>query len=114
LNHPPHRDRRTRPRFDVVGELWGRLEAPTSLAVQNIGRGGALLESPVALLVGSVHRVVLGFPGEQTDTVIRVRHTTAVTGVAAARPYLIGVEFLELSQGIATIVDRWIEGAGDV
>jgi hypothetical protein len=111
LNERQQRDRRTRPRFDVVGELWGSLETPTTLAIQNIGRGGALLESPVALPVDSIHRVMLAAEGEQIETLIRVRHSKPIAGAAGdPEGYFIGVEFLALSRRAATIVDGLIQG----
>ena len=112
MDHIPFRDRRIRPRFDVVGELWGRLETVTTLHVQNIGRGGALLESPMALPLDSVHRVVIAIGEEQTQTEIRVRHTRRVSAPGDPQTYLIGVEFLGLSGRASQVVDQWIAGQG--
>ena len=35
-------DRRVRPRFEIVGELWGTLETVLRLPLRNVGIGGAL------------------------------------------------------------------------
>ena len=48
-------DRRIRPRFDIVGDLWGTLETVLQLPLRNVGRGGALIHSHVPLPSHSVH-----------------------------------------------------------
>ena len=42
-------DRRGRPRFEIVGELWGTLDTALSMPLLNVGRGGALVRSTVPL-----------------------------------------------------------------
>ena len=42
-------DRRGRPRFEIVGELRGTLDTVIGLPLVDIGKSGALVESPVAL-----------------------------------------------------------------
>ena len=42
-------DRRVRPRFDIVGDLWGTLETVLRLPVRNVSRGGAMIHSHVPL-----------------------------------------------------------------
>lgn len=45
-------DRRSRPRFDVVGNLVGQVDAWQSLDALNLGSGGALVESQLPLAPG--------------------------------------------------------------
>ena len=42
-------DRRQRPRFDVVGQVAGTLDAAVSMGLRDVGRGGAQVESFVRL-----------------------------------------------------------------
>ena len=42
-------DRRSKPRFEIVGDLWASVDTTSSLLLQNVGPGGALLESTVPL-----------------------------------------------------------------
>ena len=64
-------DRRSRRRFEIVGQLWGALETVESLRMRNVSQGGALLESRFALAVDSVHRVRLPAEGQGCDVQAR-------------------------------------------
>ncbi len=85
-------DRRTRRRFEIVGQLWGALETIESLRMRNVSPGGALLESRFALAVDSVHRVRLDIEGQWCDVQARVRHVEQLQGPAPR--FMIGLEFL--------------------
>ena len=50
-------DRRGKPRFEIVGDLWGSIDTSTTLTLRNLGRGGALLDSPLPLAPDSIHWV---------------------------------------------------------
>ena len=56
-------DRRIRPRFDIVGDLWGTLETVLQLPLRNVSRGGALIHSHVPLPSQSVHRLAFNADG---------------------------------------------------
>ena len=58
-------DRRIRPRFDIVGDLWGSLETVLRLPLRNVSRGGALIHShvPLAVSVGASDCAAGGWPG---------------------------------------------------
>jgi hypothetical protein len=58
-------DRRIRPRFDIVGDLWGSLETVLRLPLRNVSRGGALIHSHVPLPPQSVHRIALQADGQE-------------------------------------------------
>ena len=57
-------DRRIRPRFDIVGDLWGTLETVLQLPLRNVSRGGALIHSHVPLPSHSVHRIAFNADGQ--------------------------------------------------
>src|SRR4029453_2850157 len=67
-------DRRGRPRYDIVGDLWGTLETVLSMPLRNVGPGGALIESHVALPAESIHRLTFSYGGQDASTQVRVRH----------------------------------------
>lgn len=100
-------DRRRRPRFEIVGELWGTLDIVTPLPLRNVGRGGALLESRRTLPVDSVHPVMMTSDSGGAGAQVRVRHVNPVPGPAGEEYYLIGLEFLALPASVAAQVDRW-------
>lgn len=99
-------DRRSRPRFEIVGDLWGSLDTTASMLVQNLGRGGALLESPLPLASESVHWITALAEGEPHLVQIRVRHSSPVPARAGQPRFLIGVQFLKLSPGLEDAIVR--------
>ena len=98
-------DRRIKPRFEIVGDLWGSVDVNASLTVVNLGRGGALLESPVALPPDSVHTMLALLDDESYTITARVRHSTA-TILRGRRAYLLGVEFLNASEAFDDFLTR--------
>lgn len=108
-------DRRLRPRFELVGELWGSLETVLQLPLRNVGIGGALFESHVPLPVESIHRLSWKCDDRDTAVQVRVRHVRPVESADGERSYLIGIEFLSLNPLIAGQIDKWLAaGAGGV
>lgn len=101
-------DRRIRPRFDIVGDLWGTLESALRLPVRNVGRGGALIHSHVPLSSGSVHQLTLETAGVPLTTQIRVQRVEPRSGRDGDRTYLIGVEFMAPHPALLEQVDRWV------
>lgn len=87
-------DRRSRPRFELVGQLAGSLEVVLRCPVRNIGFQGALLECPVPLGPRSIHRLTLEIDGRQTTVDVRVCHSRPGTGPGDAPVHLVGVAFL--------------------
>jgi hypothetical protein len=100
-------DRRSKPRFEIVGDLWGSVDVSSSLSVVNLGRGGALLESPVPLVLESVHSVVAVTEEESHKVTLRVRHSTGDERQGRRR-FLIGVEFLDVSPALDAFLERHV------
>ena len=97
-------DRRAKSRFEIVGDLWGSLEATTTLVVRNLGIRGALLESPVLLPAESMHWVQAIIDGEAHPLQFRVRHAGAA---GTSEPsYLIGVEFVVVNAITRAFISR--------
>jgi hypothetical protein len=104
-------DRRLRPRFEIVGELWGTLETALRLSLRNVGEGGALFESDVPLATESVHRLSWSYAERQTAVQVRISHVRPIE-VTEGRRYLIGIEFLALNPLIAAQIQQRLSGAG--
>jgi hypothetical protein len=102
-------DRRVRPRFEIVGQLWGTVETNVTLPLLNVSRGGALLESDLPLASDSEHDVAVTCDGLEAPVRIRVCHTRANTTIGATSRYLIGIEFVSIDAAFAAQVDRWLE-----
>jgi PilZ domain-containing protein len=110
-------DRRVRPRFDIVGDLWGTLETVLQLPLRNVSRGGALIHSHVPLPSQSVHRLAFNADGHDVSVPVRVSHVDAQTSADGERTYLIGVQFLSAQPALLELIDAWTitgraEGAG--
>ena len=101
-------DRRNRPRFEIVGELNGTLETVLQLPLRNVGIGGALFESHVALAPESIHRLAWKCEDRDTAVQVRVRHVTATASRDGERSYLIGIEFLSLNPVIVEQIQSWL------
>jgi hypothetical protein len=76
------------------------------LAVRDISRNGALVESIVPLPVESVQslRFVLG--DQIGEITVRVRHVTPIVSGGGSGRYRIGFEFLDLEPAMRDQVDR--------
>lgn len=104
-------DRRMRPRFEIVGELWGTLETVLRLPLKNVGIGGALFESHVPLAPESIHRLTWKCEDRETAVQVRVRHVRPIESADGERGYLIGIEFLSLNPVIAGQIQKWFAAA---
>ena len=107
-------DRRGRPRFEIVGELWGTLDTALSMPLLNVGRGGALVRSTVPLPQHSVHHVTVTSEGLQTPTSVQVRHVRPMLGSDGRDYFLIGLEFLTLPTTLRAQIDAWTEGEAPI
>ena len=104
-------DRRIRPRFDIVGNLWGSLETVLRLPLRNVSRGGALIHSHVPLASQSVHRLAFNSDGRDVSVPVRVSRVDAQVSADGERTYLIGVEFLAAQPALLELIDRWMIAA---
>ena len=108
-------DRRQRPRFDVVGQLAGTLDASVSMALRDVGRGGAQVESFVQLPAGSLHRATFVCDGIEAAVQVCVRHVKAIVSSTGEQRYLIGIEFVSPSPAVLELIERWLmlHGGGE-
>jgi hypothetical protein len=105
-------DRRIRPRFEIVGELWGTLETVLQLPLRNVGVHGGLFESPVPLAAESIHRLTWRCEDRETAVQVRVRHVRPLDSVDGERTYLLGMEFLSVNPMIVEQIQQWLSAAG--
>jgi len=101
-------DRRLRPRFDVVGQLAGTLDAAVSMSLRDVGRGGAQVESFVQLASGSLHRATFACDGIEAAVQVCVRHVKPVVSSTGEQRYLIGLEFVSPSPAVLELIERWL------
>ena len=102
-------DRRGRPRFEIVGELWGTLDTVVGLPLVNVGKGGALVQSSIPLAPESVHHVSIDCDGQPTHTSVQVRHVRPVVGSDGREQFLVGLSFLSMPAALVAQIDAWID-----
>ena len=94
-------ERRSVPRFEIVGELWASAEALETLRICNLAPEGALVESAIPLPVVSVQPLRMVQGAQSTELRAAVRHLSPVYVSGNERRYRIGLEFLNLDEGAA-------------
>ena len=104
-------DRRTRPRFEIVGDLWGTLDTVIDMPLRNIGRHGALVQSTVPLPPQSVHHVAVSCNGSQAPASVRVQHVRPVVGSDGRDYFFIGLEFLVMPPELLAQIEYWMGGS---
>lgn len=101
-------DRRNRPRYDIVGELWGTLETVVRMPLRNVARGGVLMESKVPLAPSSVHRLNFAWNGEEMPAQVCVRHVRPALNPDGEPCFLIGLEFMSLQPVLSDRISQWM------
>lgn len=87
-------DRRAHVRLEVVGTLWGTLQALRPARVLELTPNGALIASPSAYAPDSVQRIRLSIDGNDVTVDACVRHVRAVDHPSGRLEYHLGVEFV--------------------
>lgn len=90
-------NRRVTTRFEILGELWGSLQAQEPLRICNLAPEGALVESFAPLSVGSIQPIRLVQGAQSTEVRAAVRHLSPVYHPGGGRRYRVGLEFLNLN-----------------
>lgn len=105
-------DRRGRPRFEIVGQLWGTLETVVGLPLRDVSLGGALVSSTVPLERDSEHHVTIMCEGVHAPTKVRVRHISPRLDEQGRTAYAIGLEFVTLGPVLRAQIEAWLNAAG--
>jgi hypothetical protein len=101
-------DRRVATRFEIVGELWGSVQALEPVHVCNCSLGGALVESLAPLPVGSVQALRISQGTETAEVRAAVRHLSPIHLQDGSRRYRAGLEFVDLDERAAGWIDGFI------
>ena len=99
-------DRREQIRLEVVGSLWGTLDANRRARVVNVSGTGALIASPVPVAIDSTQTVRLTLDGREFTLEARVRHMKQIASPAEdGTQYQIGLEFVGASAALALALE---------
>lgn len=102
-------DRRMATRFEIVGELWGSVQALEPLQVCDCSLGGALVESLAPLPVGSVQPVRISQGTQSAEIRAAVRHLSPIHLQGGGRRYRVGLEFVDVGEQAAGWIGSFIE-----
>jgi len=101
-------DRRNYLRFDVLGTLSASLFATETLRVMNLGVSGALVEATRPLQADADYPMRFVIDSHVSDVTVRIRRVTEISRDTAAAMYLIGLEFLSLSDEARESIGRLV------
>ena len=104
-------DRRARPRFEIVGQMPGTVEATVRLVICEISADGVLARSAVALAIGSEHRVLVRWDDEDVPSTVRVCHVRRDEATASGG-FLVGLEFVAPSTELRRLVSVCMTAGG--
>ena len=102
-------DKRETERLQILGELHGEVMVLQSIAIKEIGRGGAQIETAYPLQLDSLHdfRLTLG------DRSVVVKGRVVHSGVSDVEQELVtyrsGIEFVELSERVFSVIVEFVD-----
>ena len=99
-------DRRSQPRYDVIGTLWGVLELDEEARLRNVSSTGVLLDSPVPMALDSAQTIRLAVDGQGVAVEARVRHVRQQADDAREPRYVVGLEFIEPPSSVLQSIEQ--------
>ena len=102
-------DKRDTERIEILGELKGEVTVFQPMAIREISRGGALIETGFPLQLDSLHEFRLTL-GERSVVVKgRVAHCSISDVEQEGVLYRSGIEFIEPSERVFAVIADFIE-----
>jgi hypothetical protein len=109
----PGPDKRDNQRIQILGELLGEVMIFQPMAIKQISRGGAQVETAFPLQLNSLHDFRLTL-GERSIVVKgRVAHCSITDVDQELVVYRSGLEFIEPSERVATVITEFIDAIVD-
>ena len=100
--------RRTHQRFEVLGTMAATVVSTEALRVLNIGASGALVDAELPLPLNAEYRMQLVVASNVIDATVKVRRVLEQRRHSEPARYLIGLEFLELSNDAQDVINRLV------
>jgi len=102
-------DKRDTERIEILGELKGEVTVFQPMAIREISRGGALIETGFPLQLDSLHEFRLTL-GERSVVVKgRVAHCSITDVEQELVLYKAGIEFVEPPERVASVIREFID-----
>ena len=102
-------DKRDTERVQILGELKGEVTVFQPMAIKEISRGGAQVETSFPLQLDSLHEFRLTLGDRSVVVKGRVAHCSITDVEQELVVYKSGVEFIEPSDRVANVIHEFIE-----
>jgi PilZ domain len=110
---PQDHNKRDSERIQILGELHGEVMVFAALAIKEISRGGAQVETAFPLQVDSLHDFRLTL-GERSVVVKgRVAHCSIIDVDQELVTYRSGIEFVEPADRVNAVIAEFIDAIKD-
>lgn len=108
-----NRDKRDAERIQILGELHGEVMVFQPMAIREISRGGAQVETVFPLQLDSLHELRLTLGDRSIVLKGRVAHCSISDVDQEQVTYRSGVEFIELSDRVYSVISEFIDAIKD-
>src|ERR1700704_3631202 len=102
-------DKRDTQRLEILGDLRGEVMVFQLMAIKEISRGGAQIETGFPLHLDSLHDFRLTLGDRSVVVKGRVVHCSITDVEEGLVLYLTGLEFIEASDPVAAVIADFIE-----
>ena len=110
---PGNGDKRDAERIEILGELLGEVMVFQPLAIKEVSRGGAQVETGFPLQLDSLHEFRLTLGDRSVIVKGRVAHCSISDVDQEVVLYRSGIEFVEPSDRVYTVVAAFIDAIKD-
>jgi PilZ domain-containing protein len=100
-------------RIQILGELHGEVMVFEQMAIREISRGGAQVETAFRLQLDSLHELRLTLGDRSVVVKGRVVHCSISDVDQELVTYRSGIEFIELSDRVYSVINGFIEAIKD-
>jgi hypothetical protein len=108
-----HDNKREGERIQILGELHGEIMVFQPMAIKEISRGGAQVETAFPLHLDSLHELRLTLGERSLIVKGRVVHCTITDVDQEQITYRSGVEFIEPSERVSSAIAEFIDAIRD-
>ena len=110
---PADSDKRDSERIQILGELHGEVMVFQPMAIKEIGRGGAQVETVFPLQLDSLHEFRLTLGDRSVVVKGRVVHCSISDVDQELVTYRSGIEFIEPSDRVYSVISEFIDAIKD-
>lgn len=105
--------KRDTERIQILGELYGEVMVFEPMAIKEISRGGAQVETSFPLQLDSLHDFRLTLGGRSVVIKARVAHCSISDVDQELVTYRSGIEFIEPSDRVFSVIAGFIDAIKD-